>query len=365
VPGAVLESWIVAGYPSNPVTSVKDTLGLQLVAGTQYWVEMATTQPDGNGLQTFDQWNESLSATGTISLLNPDSTVTGYPVGNAANAAFWNNLNACGLSCGSLWVPAFDVLGQTASIPIPHFVGGALGQTIQELVGPAPLGLSVEVNLGFVGPDGNSIGPNSTVTLGPGETAPLDLNVDTLVQAFGQRVEVRPVVTVVKVTDVSLQPVNLIVTPAVALREVTEVFDTSTGFGTVLVPGKTMFPPNPIFELQGLAWEQTMRLIVSADPPNPCAATLGFVDSKGSPMGQSMQVDLKPGDTEWLDLNANTLGLKLGQRVEVQPIVTMTSPASSCQASVEVFDDVSGRTWTHQDPGSGGAQNLPNLPIQN
>ena len=330
VPGAMLESWTLTGG-STP-QSVKDTLGRQLVAGTQYWVEMAPIYPGEDS-----GWNQSLSATGTISILNQN------------NLSMWVNQVVTGDGSGT--VPAFDVLGKTMLLPIPTFVGGGFNQIIREVAGPVlvPPGIPVEINLGFVGPDGNSIGPNSTVTLGPGETAILDLNVNTLLQAIGQRVEVRPVVTLVNVSippsSVSLAP------PAVALPEVTEVFDRLTGFGTVLVPGKVMFPPTPNFELQGLAWEQTMRLIVSAFPQNPSAATLSFADGNGSPVGSSMQVDVQPGETKLLDLNANALGLTLGKRVEVRPIVTLTSAVSSCQASAEVFDHVSGRTWTHQDAG--------------
>jgi hypothetical protein len=56
-----------------------------------------------------------------------------------------------------------------------------------------------------------------------------------------------------------------------------------------------------------------------------------------------------------VDLNADSLGLKLGQLIEVLPTVSVTqqvvgaAPTNSyCQASVQVFDNRTGRTWTYQ-----------------
>jgi hypothetical protein len=55
-----------------------------------------------------------------------------------------------------------------------------------------------------------------------------------------------------------------------------------------------------------------------------------------------------------IDLNADTLSLRLGQRIEAQPTLTVTAPAAAvplnsvCQASSQVFDHFTGRTWTYQ-----------------
>ena len=340
VPGALLESWNVTDLPSNipfVPTSVTDTLGLKLTAGTQYWVEVAPS-PEGG----LDHWAESLTTTGTFSLLNQN------------DPSMWVNHTGA--------VPAFDVRGDTTHIPFPHYVGGAFGQIIREVAGPVvvPPGVPVEVNLGFVDLNGNSIGPSMTKTLTTGETAILDLNVNTLAPQSGQRVEVRPVVTVV---SGPAGPNAVSTAPVISLRDVTEVFDAQTGAGTVLVPGEAVFPPSPAFEFQGVAGAETMRLIVSAYPPAPCAATLRFVDDSGSPVGMSMPVNLEPGQTASLDLTANMLGLQPGQRMEIQPIVsTMPSVTSgppirsACLGSAEVFDQVTGRTATYQ---SGGRELLP------
>jgi hypothetical protein len=55
------------------------------------------------------------------------------------------------------------------------------------------------------------------------------------------------------------------------------------------------------------------------------------------------------------DLTAETVGLKIGQEMDVQPMVTLALPITAgppitpiCQATVETFDDLTGRTETYQ-----------------
>ena len=239
------------------------------------------------------------------------------------------------------------------------FVGAVREQIIRLVAGPVfvPPGVPVEINLGFVDTDGKEIGPNSTATLLSGETAILDLNVDTLVQRPGQRVEVRPVVVVANVADgsgrVSLAP------PPVSIQQVTQVFDRLTGFETLLVPGRSVLSANTGFEFQGLAGGQTIRFIVSSYPPYPCVAILGFANRSGRSVGPSRQVNLEPGQTATLDLDAETLGLEWGQRIEAQPTISAdpstkfgAAAISVCEGSAEVFDHFTGRTWTYQYGGS-------------
>jgi hypothetical protein len=112
----------------------------------------------------------------------------------------------------------------------------------------------------------------------------------------------------------------------------------------------------PTFIPQGLAGGQTMRLNVVAIPPDPCIGQLSFADKNGTLLGASMPVNLTPGTATSLDLNADSVSLKLGQRIEVQPVVSALPSAaatnSACQGSVEVFDHLTGRTWTYQVGGS-------------
>jgi hypothetical protein len=54
-----------------------------------------------------------------------------------------------------------------------------------------------------------------------------------------------------------------------------------------------------------------------------------------------------------VNLNADSLGLKSGQRIEVLPTVSVShygaAPTISLRrANVEVFDNRTGRTWTYQ-----------------
>jgi hypothetical protein len=186
------------------------------------------------------------------------------------------------------------------------------------------------------------------VELTAGQTAILDLDVNTLVQTAGQRVLVRPVVSTGNPVGAAVE----LPAPQVPLQVVTEVFDKATGFGTVLAPAVDV-PANPVFAFQGLAGGQTMQLTVTAaGSAAPCFATLSFADRDESPVGTSMQAALPAGQTTSLNLSADALNLKAGQRAELQPVVAVeASSNSSCLASAEVFDNVTGRTWTYQAAG--------------
>jgi len=283
------------------------------------------------------------------------------PTPSSGEVVFGKDLPGTGTGDAAEGPFAVSIVG-----PRVHYFGGGIGQIIHIVAGPVtvPPGVPVELNLGFVDINGNSVGPSRTVTLGAGDTASRDWSVDQLVQQLGQRVEVRPVVEIADISAAVGAPVGAAVAapPPVELPEVTEVFDRLTGYGTVLVPAEDAFPPNPVFAFQGLAGGQTIRLVVSAFPPGPCAGTLGFVHRDGSPAGPSHQVSLQPGQAAMLDLNSVTLGLQAGQRIELQPVVSTTPSTaagapipSACLASAEVFDNATGRSGTYQT----GAKELP------
>jgi hypothetical protein len=250
-------------------------------------------------------------------------------------------------SCTTNGTMAFDLDYVVYTVPIPP-VGWVFGQGVRLTVvaGPAvvPPGVPVEANLGFVDLNGDAVGPSLQVALNPGQTQSLEWAAP--VQQLGQRVEVRPVVTQTS-TDPS----------SPSLQASVEVFDLLTGFGTVLAPAPAAQSISgvPGFFPQGLAGGQTMRLNVVAFPPGPCTGVLSFADKNGARLGPSLPVNLTPGMATSLDLNADTLGLKLGQHIEVQPVVSAAPSISSgppitsaCQGSVEVFDHLTGRTWTYQ-----------------
>jgi hypothetical protein len=254
--------------------------------------------------------------------------------------------NPTGL-CTTNGIMAFNLDFVRYTVPVPP-VGGALGQGVRLTVvaGPAiiPPGVPVEGSLGFVDLNGNAVGPSAQVSLNPGQTQSLEWLLP--VQQPGQRVEVRPVVT-----QTSIDPSSPLLQASV------EVFDFLSGYGTVLatVPATESPYVMPGLFPQGLAGGQTMRLNVVAIPPDPCIGQLSFVDKSGAPLGPTMAVNLIPGAANSLDLNADALGLKVAQHIEVQPMVSLTPSisagppiTSSCQGSVEVFDHLTGRTWTFQ-----------------
>jgi hypothetical protein len=109
----------------------------------------------------------------------------------------------------------------------------------------------------------------------------------------------------------------------------------------------------PALGPQILAGGQTMRVTVVAGS-DPCIGQVSFNDLNGNSLFPSGPVGLSPGTGTSIDLNVDALSLRLGQRIEVQPALTVTQPAAAvplnsvCRASVEVFDHLTGRTWTHQ-----------------
>jgi hypothetical protein len=333
IPGTVLESWVVAG-PTLPVTTVVDALSLQLHANRQYWVVLqpSTVDPNEN-----DVWYEADSAP------YPSALDDFYYKNSGAIENFpWQIVQGSSL--------AFDVKGMPINFGFPP-IGVVPGQILRLIAGPVtPVpGSPVEANLSFVDLSGNVIGPSSTFTINPGETVALDFHPDAYTQVPGQRLEIIPVIT---------QSPNPNAAPPGSIQASVQVIDSLLGFATVLSPA-SQWPPDPnapALVTQDLAGGQTMRLNVVAFPPNPCDATLSFADNNGNPLGQSQQVTLPPGAGASFDLNADTLGLKLGQHIDVQPMVTATAPVgaavapnSACQISVEVFDRITGRTTTYQN----------------
>jgi hypothetical protein len=234
------------------------------------------------------------------------------------------------------------VCSATGYIPLrlTYPIGLSLNQTLRLslVAGPVtPLpGTPVEVGLGFVDLNGDPIGQSSIVPVVAGQVATLDLNANVLGIRQGQHVEVRPVVN----------RVGAILPP---LKMTAEIFDSATGIGSVLESGPTV--PGPAFGPQGLTGGQTIRITVIAYPPNPCAGTLSFADRSGAAIGPTLPVNLTPGQGASLDLNSNMLGLAALQRIELQPMVTLQTPATgsvACAASSEVFGTITGRTATYQ-----------------
>ncbi len=252
----------------------------------------------------------------------------------------------------------------TLAVP-PNFglVGLAFNQSLRiNVVGPATQPgfppSPCAAALSFLDANGNPVGPSRSVNLDPGQSAALDLNANTLLKQLGQRVELRPVAIT--------YPPNPCIVSA-------EVFDNFTAFSILVVPATpVVVPPGPTeiapgppnFGMQGLVLGQVLRLSVvayppsPAFPPDPCVASLAFADRSGNTVGPATTVSLNPGQSASLDLNSSTVITNLGtssfalfgQRAEVRPVVTLPPTSATpiaCQASAEVFDTFTGRTWSY------------------
>jgi hypothetical protein len=227
--------------------------------------------------------------------------------------------------------------------------GGGYGQIIRLVVAgpvtPTP-GEPVEAHLSFVDLNGNPIGPNSNVTVRPGQIQSLDLNLAEVARP-GQRVEIVPLISQVPgVAGVPQSPTVLSAT--------VQTLDGLIGFETSNIPLLQPGANNPVLLPQVLGGGQIMRINASASPSAPCNATLGFADNNGAPLGTGASVHVSPSTITSLDLNSYNVGLSFGRRIEVWPIITPTSiPGavtvdSACFVSVEVFDRVTSRTWSTQ-----------------
>jgi len=232
--------------------------------------------------------------------------------------------------------------------PEPDFgmTGIGLGQTLRlNVVAFPPTPCST--TLGFRDRNGQPMPlPDKTVTLQGGQADFLDFNANTLLNGLGQRVELRPVVMLTNANSPSA---------CVATAEVIDNLTGASVLGVTPMPLPDSPQPEPDFGMAGIALGQILRVNVVAFPPDPCSATLGFLDQNGTPVPQpDKTVSLNPGQADFLDITAASLGVQFGHRVELQPVVTVmqvppgpnANPSSVCVANVEVFDPVTGRTWS-------------------
>jgi hypothetical protein len=200
-------------------------------------------------------------------------------------------------------------------------IGLVRGQTLQLNIVAIPPDPCF-ATLGFQDVNGNPVGTTLNVTLQGGQSASLALNGNSLTNVPGPRVEVQPTVA-------------LAVGVASECNASAEVYDNLLGISSVAVPGAAGFPSAPAFGMIGVTELQTVRLNVVAYPPDPCVGELSFANAQGAQVGNTLNVQLAPGQAASLDLPGTTLVTKLGQRAEVQPVVTMTN--GGCVASAEVW----------------------------
>ena len=218
-------------------------------------------------------------------------------------------------------------------------IGVVRGQTLQINVVAYPPGPCF-AQLGFQDVNGNALGTTLNVALQSGQSASLAVNANTLTSVWGQRVQVLP-------TVVPTVPVGTAVVVNQCDASV-EVFDNLLGGTSELVPGTAGYPLAPVFGMLGVTELQTVRLNVVAFPPVPCVGQLSFLNAQGVQVGNTLNVQLAPGQAASLDLPGSTLVTKLGQRAEVQPIVT--APNGGCVASTEVYSNLLGATTAYFPP---------------
>jgi hypothetical protein len=160
--------------------------------------------------------------------------------------------------------------------------------------------------LAFQDGNGAPVGPATDVALLPGQSAALALNANTLVAAYGERVEILPKVVPTVVVGANVEPTRCVAT--------IEVTDNLLQITSVLVPGQLGIAANPAPGMFGITLLQTARLNVVAFPPDPCIGEISFVNSQGAQVGPALNVNLAPGRAEFLDLPGSALVAKLGQR---------------------------------------------------
>ena len=253
---------------------------------------------------------------------------------------------------------AFDLIGP---LLLPPTGGSKLVKSRLVLAGPVtpPPGGPVQVLVGFLNVEtGTLLSPLTPITISPGpiELQYVDFDLTPLVAQRGQRIEVQPMI-VQSPFEGTPGPIQLSAT--------VQTLDRSTGFQYVSSP-----VPQPGGSLPGgsspgsinisalspqiLAGGQTMRFDVLASGTDPCVAQVSFNDVNGNPLIPASSVNLAPGTGTIVDLESAALNLRPKQEIEVQPMLTATAPVgavaqnSVCNASVEVFDGVTGHTWSHQ-----------------
>lgn len=223
-----------------------------------------------------------------------------------------------------LWLTGVAVAQAPPVSGLTNFpmLGIIRGQTLQiNMVAYPPD--PCDVTLGFQNSSGNPIGSSITVNLLAGQSATLGLNGNSIVSSTGERVEVLPTVVV------NSQPNGCVASA--------ELFNNSTRITKVLVPGAVGYPPTPALGMLGVTLNQTVRLNAIAYPPNPCAGTLSFNNANGQQVGNTMSVDLNPGQAAFLDLPGSDVVSGTGQRGEVLPVLTTSS--TTCVISAEIYNN--------------------------
>ena len=243
-------------------------------------------------------------------------------------------------------IPENPVLRDPGPANAPGSIGVGLYETVRLSVTGAA-GSSCPVTLSFADSNGNPVSASVTKDPGPTSTSFLELNGNTLVTRFGQRVQVQALVTPTVGTVGICQP----------SVEVYEQF-----FGTTMAmadPAPISFgekDPGPIsFGALGIVQGQTARLNAVAFPPDPCTVQLQFLDANGNVLTSGQILQLNPGQATSLDYGTANPG---PIQTVVLPVMTASNPSggstSGCLSTAEVFDNATGFSRVLKDPGPTG-----------
>lgn len=297
-------------------------------------------------------------------------------------------------------VPAIlAVTSQTQASPIRYgMIGLTAGETLRINVANPELPDAVPprpcvVELAFRDSSGELVLPAVQDTLQAGKSAHYDLNSDVLFPPSVaanlpavQRAEIRPVVLVLS----SPTATGIAAYPSRPCVSTIEILDNTTG-KTLLssspqnsLPAVQLnpqpeppypAPPPDIFGQMGIVSGQTIRLnavntlnpSATSYPPSPCLVTLVFFDEDGNVLAHFSQV-LQPGQAGSLDYSLPAISPgpsattpdgtnpPTPERKEVRAVMTTQIvrkgrfPPSPCRATLEVFDDETGRTTAIQLP---------------
>ena len=200
---------------------------------------------------------------------------------------------------------------------------------------------------------GNPLNSMEDVSLSSGEATFLDLNADR--QSFRGRLLVKSMVRFAP-HDPALSD------PCANTRLTLEIFNNKTLETNVFAPEPHLIePPEPErhFGMFGLTSNQNVELNVmnlgdGSVTPDPCVASLAFIDSNGRELLQPVNVSLNPGGgfgLAELSNNAIIINDKVG-RVEIRGEVRFAplrdpsapNPCTKVKASLEVIDAKTGQT---------------------
>jgi hypothetical protein len=275
--------------------------------------------------------------------------------------------------------PGFGLIGLTASETLRLNVSNITAAGPQKSP-PDPC----KVEITFLDGAGVELLPAVQITLKPGTSTSVDLNgaditrgvtgVDSTNAVVLSRVEVHPVIKIIpNARDAQFPPGPCVSTIELIDNQTGRTFLTSGPQkpGAIFEFNPQPDPPGDItFGLVGIVPGQTLRLTALNSsgeqnfPPDPCRVTLTILNDQGHVVVRSSEV-LKAGSSTFLDLplaaeappiDTNAVAAGPASQLQLRGIVTVErvngrqAPPDPCHASLEVFDQATGRTTALLSP---------------